>query len=67
MGIVGDGGGWLVGTIQRGDGGSDIVWVGEQRDCIGLERRGRTEGRKEEVFSSLFLFSVRWLGVGATE
>lgn len=29
MGIVGDGRGWLVGKIQRGDGGSDVAWVGE--------------------------------------
>ncbi|HBI60958.1 MAG TPA: hypothetical protein DDY31_07075 [Lachnospiraceae bacterium] len=60
MGIVGDGRGWLVGKIQRGEGGSDMVWVGEQRDCIGSEKWGR-----EEVSS--FLFSVRWLGVGAME
>lgn len=62
MGIVGDGRGWLVGKIQRGDDGSDVAWVGEQKGCIGSERWG-----KEEVFSSFFLFSVRWLGVGAME
>lgn len=46
MGIVGDGRGWLVGKIQRGDGGSDIVWVGEQRGCIGSEKWGREEEKK---------------------
>ena len=61
MGIVGDGRGWLVGKIQRGDGGSDIVWVGEQRGCIGSEKWGR-----EEVFL-LFFFFQGWLGVGAME
>lgn len=27
-------------------GGSDIVWVGEQRGCIGSEKWGREEEKK---------------------
>lgn len=54
MRIVGDGRGWLVGKIQRGDGGSDIVWMGEQRGCIRSERWGRKEGKKR--FFLLFFF-----------
>ena len=54
MGIVGDGRGWLVGTIKRGDGGSDVAWV-ESRGAV-LDRRdgGRTEEKKR--FLLLFFF-----------
>lgn len=55
MGIVGDGRGWLVGKIQRGEGGSDMVWVGEQRDCIGSEKWGREE-EKKRFFLLCFFF-----------
>lgn len=61
MGIVGDERGWLVGKnrgamvalISYGWRAEGLYWIGEMG-----ERRG---------FSSLFLFSGRWLGVGAIE
>lgn len=59
MGIVGDGRGWLVGKIQRGEGGSDMVWVGEQRDCIGSEKWGREE--VSVVISDLSVELSWWL------
>lgn len=46
-------------------GGSDIVWV-ESRGGV-LDRRNGGEKRERRGFSSLFLFLVRWLGVGAME
>lgn len=52
MGIVGDGRGWLVGKILRGDGCSDNGMGGEQRGCIGSEKWGREEGKKR--FFSFF-------------
>lgn len=55
MGIVGDGRGWLVGKIQRGDGGSDMAWV-ESRGAV-LDRRNGREQRERRGFSSFFLFS----------
>ena len=48
MGIVGDGRGWLVGKIQRGDGGSDVAWW-ENRGVYWIGEMGENRG-KEEVF-----------------
>lgn len=48
MGIVGDGRGWLVGKIQRGEGGSDIVWV-ESRGAV-LDWRDGGEKRERRGF-----------------
>lgn len=59
MGIVGDGRWWLVGKIQRGDGGYDIVRVGEQRGCIGSKRWGREED--SFVISDLSVELSWWL------
>lgn len=55
MGIVGDGRGWLVVKILRGDGGSYMAWV-ESRGAV-LDRRngGRTEGKKR-IFLLFFFF-----------
>ena len=60
---MGEGGLWgryrgaMVALMWHGGRAKGLYWIGEMG-----ERRG-----KEEVFSSLFLFSVRWLGVGAME
>lgn len=51
--------------MERGDGGSDVAWV-ESRGAV-LDRRNGREQRERRGFSPLFLFSVRWLGVGAIE
>lgn len=52
--------------MERGDGGSDVAWV-ESRGAV-LDRRDGGEKRERRGFSSsLFLFSVRWLSVGAME
>ena len=51
MGIVGDGRGWLVGKILRGDDGSDVVWW-ESRGVV-LDRR---DGGKKRFFSSFSFF-----------
>ena len=61
--VYGDCGGWervACGEEQRGDGGSDIVWVGEQRGCIGSERWGRTEEKKR-----FFSFFGKVVGCGS--
>ena len=47
----------MVALMWHGGRAKGLYWIGEMG-----ERRG-----KEEVSSSLFLFSVRWLGVGAME
>lgn len=48
-----------MGKIQRGVGGSDIVWMGEQRDCIGSERWG------EKRFFFSFSFFGEVVGCGS--
>lgn len=67
--VYGDCGGWE--RLACGEDTEGRWWLlygmgGEQRGCIGSEKWGENRG-KEEDFSSLFLFSVRWLGVGAME
>lgn len=57
-GIVGDGRGWFVGKIQRGDGGSDMGWV-ESRGAV-LDRRDGGEQRKRRGF----FFSFSFFGCG---
>lgn len=63
MGIVGDGRGWLVGKILRGDGCSDIVWV-ESKGIV-LDRRDGGEKRERRGFFFFFSFFGEVVGCGS--